>query len=103
MRGFPWTWTGCILAGIQEHNMRIPRHTNAVTRKGLLLLTVALVLLAFWFYRGLDRAFAAPARFSGPINSQPLALSADGSLLAVANPDNNSVTVFDTTHNAKLA
>src|SRR5207247_7086876 len=29
-------------------------------------------------------------------SSQPLALSADGELLAVANPDNNTVTFFDT-------
>ena len=42
---------------------------------------------------------ALPARqaaFSGPTSSQPLALSADGDVLAVANPDNNSVTFFDT-------
>jgi YVTN family beta-propeller protein len=38
---------------------------------------------------------AASARFSGPINSQPIALSADDSLLAVCNPDNNSVSFFD--------
>src|SRR5213594_4422152 len=34
--------------------------------------------------------------FSGATSSQPLALSADGELLAVANPDNNTVTFFDT-------
>src|SRR5438093_12670118 len=34
--------------------------------------------------------------FSGSPSSQPLALSADGELLAVANPDNNTVTFFDT-------
>jgi len=42
---------------------------------------------------------AAPAKraaFSGPTASQPLALSADGEVMAVANPDNNSVTFFDT-------
>src|SRR5262245_12912606 len=42
---------------------------------------------------------ALPARragFDGPTASQPLALSADGDVLAVANPDNNSVTFFDT-------
>src|SRR5579864_8507955 len=83
--------------------MQITCHMNAITRKRLVLVTVALALLTFWFHRGLDHAFAAPARFLGPINSQALALSADGSLLAVANPDNNSVTVFDTTHNSKLA
>ena len=34
-------------------------------------------------------------RFVGPLSSQPLALSSDNSVLAVANPDNNSVTFFD--------
>ena len=43
-------------------------------------------------------------RFTGPTSSQPLALSADDSLLIVANPDNNSVTLFDvSTGNARLA
>src|SRR5262245_10076683 len=39
---------------------------------------------------------AKRAAFSGPTTSQPLALSADGDVLAIANPDNNSVTFFDT-------
>lgn len=34
-------------------------------------------------------------RFTGPASSQPLALSADGGTLVVANPDNNTVTVFN--------
>jgi uncharacterized protein (TIGR03437 family) len=45
----------------------------------------------------------APTRFTGPTSSQPLALNADDSLLAVANPDNNSVTFFDVKNgNTKL-
>ena len=36
-------------------------------------------------------------RFVGPTSSQPLALSANGTLLLVANPDNNTVTLFDVT------
>jgi uncharacterized protein (TIGR03437 family) len=39
---------------------------------------------------------AGPTRFVGPTSSQPLALSADDSLLAVVNPDNNSVSFFNT-------
>jgi len=39
---------------------------------------------------------ARHARPSGPTASQPLSLSADGDLLAVANPDNDSVSFFDT-------
>jgi len=35
------------------------------------------------------------ARFTGATSSQPLALSADDSLLLVANPDNNTVSLFD--------
>jgi YVTN family beta-propeller protein len=35
------------------------------------------------------------ARFDGPTSSQPLALSASGEFLVVANPDNNSVSFFD--------
>ena len=38
---------------------------------------------------------AQEARFVGPTSSQPLALSADGALLAVVNPDNDSVTFFN--------
>src|SRR5437016_6934374 len=34
-------------------------------------------------------------RFVGPTASQTLAVSADDRFLAVANPDNNSVTLFD--------
>ena len=42
---------------------------------------------------------ALPARHAGfgaPTSSQPLALSADGELLAVANTDTDSVSFFDT-------
>src|SRR5204863_252644 len=42
-------------------------------------------------------------RFNGPTSSQPLALSADDSLLIVANPDNNTVTLFDAKTNTRLA
>jgi YVTN family beta-propeller protein len=40
-------------------------------------------------------AAAQTAAFSSPTTSQPLALSADGSLLIVANPDHDSVTLFE--------
>src|SRR5918992_5421005 len=42
------------------------------------------------------RPSAVVARFAGPTSSQPLALSADGSVLAVANPDNDNVSFFKT-------
>jgi YVTN family beta-propeller protein len=61
---------------------------------------VAIVVLAAgvaWIFWPTDSSNAAlqPARFVGPTSSQPLALSADDSLLVVANPDNDSVTFFD--------
>ncbi len=36
-----------------------------------------------------------PLRFTGPMSSQPLALNADDTVLLVANPDNDSITLFD--------
>ena len=39
---------------------------------------------------------AGETRFAGPTSSQTLALSVDGSVLAVVNPDSNSVSFFDT-------
>ncbi len=42
-------------------------------------------------------AWAQPTatRFVGPTNSQPLALSANGAFLVVANPDNDTASFFD--------
>ncbi len=40
-------------------------------------------------------ALQGATRYPGPTNSGPIALSADGSLLASVNPDNNSVSLFD--------
>lgn len=57
---------------------------------------VPAVVAFFWAgmnYGGVEAQ--ETARFQAPTNSQPLALSADDSLLAVANPDNNSVSLFD--------
>ncbi len=60
-----------------------------------------LVLLSFAVLAKPD----TPTRFAGPTSSQPLALTADDAFLAVANPDNNSVTFFDlrADRNRKLA
>ncbi len=69
------------------------------------LLALASLAAALTCDRRLGQVSAqAPLRFVGPTSSQPLALSADDSLLIVANPDNNSVTFFDPKNgNAKLA
>ena len=70
-----------------------------------ILMPVALVAAVLTSNWRMDRVSAqAPLRFSGPTSSQPIALSADDSLLVVANPDNNSVTFFDPKNgNARLA
>ncbi len=56
----------------------------------------ALLLISVGMFQPADGATAAaPKRFPGPTSSQPLAVTADNSFLAVANPDNNSVSFFD--------
>jgi YVTN family beta-propeller protein len=79
-----------------RHSRRLPRAV-----RGPLPALVALTLLGVVYG---DAALAA-TRFAGPTSSQPLALTADGAFLAVANPDNNTVTFFDlrADRNRKLA
>ena len=69
------------------HHVFLPRRPHFWAH--LVLVVVACALL-------LQVVPAKRAAFSGPTTSQPLALSADGDVLAVVNPDNNSVTFFDT-------
>ena len=54
----------------------------------------SLVLATAWGARSVS-ALVEVTRFTGPISSQPLALSGDGAFLAAVNPDNNSVSIFD--------
>lgn len=57
---------------------------------------LALAVIMAWISWPLgDTSAAQASRFIGPTSSQPVALNAEGSLLAVANPDNDSVTLFD--------
>lgn len=65
------------------------------------VLAVALAL----FVPTPDRAAAAATRFAGPTASQPLALTADDTFLAVTNTDSNTITFFDLRNgrNRKLA
>jgi YVTN family beta-propeller protein len=58
---------------------------------GVSLLTATFVFLT----RQIPLSAQAATHFSGPTSSQPLALSANGDFLVVANPDNNSVSFFD--------
>lgn len=52
---------------------------------------------ALLFLAGTSAAWsqATLTRFAGPTNSQPLALSANGAFLVVANPDNDTASFFD--------
>lgn len=61
--------------------------------------SAAIVSVSLMWLGALALHQAAPSaqatRFVGATSSQPLALSADGGLLAVVNPDNDSVTLFN--------
>src|SRR5215510_9770117 len=79
------------------------KHVGKTTATILTALGAITALLGWDFYLGHADAQALP-RFTGATSSQPLALSADDSLLLVANPDNNTVTLFDAKNgNARLA
>ena len=73
--------------------MNITFHSNSAIRA--LLLSAALATI-------IPITNAQVTRFAGPMSSQPLALSADDSLLAVANPDNDSVSLFDLRNNTTV-
>ncbi len=66
---------------------------NSTLLKRSFALAAVVLAACTWYLSG--QTPTPPARFPGPTSSQPLALSADDSLLLVANPDNNSVSLFD--------
>lgn len=68
-----------------------------MTRRGVTFLSCVMAGAAvFALSPRIGRVEAqGPGRFEGPTSSQPLALSASGDVLLTANPDNNSVSVFD--------
>src|SRR5262245_6116135 len=76
-------------------------------RSGAVKLSVSAIvgLLAITFYLATQSRAQVQSRFAGPTSSQPMALSADGTLLAVVNPDNDTVSFFDvqSDSNRKLA
>jgi YVTN family beta-propeller protein len=63
------------------------------------------IVFAVFLQDASNAQVTALTRFAGPTSSQPLALTADGSFLVAANPDNNSVSFFDvrSDRNRKLA
>src|SRR5438093_3191213 len=82
------------LGGNMQNNKAGSLTWTRVWRRHRTMVCTAGGLLAFSLL--LQALPAKPRSFLGPTSSQPLALSADGELLAVANPDNNTVTFFDT-------
>jgi uncharacterized protein (TIGR03437 family) len=85
-------------AAVKEFNMKF-------SKSKVLLMPLALAAAATLVFTSANptRVWAQSIRFTGPMSSQPLALSADDSLLLVANPDNNTVTLFDVKNgNARL-
>jgi len=67
---------------------------NSVVRSLAVVATAAVLIGALEMIESVS-AQTGVTRFDGPVSSQPLALSADGSFLAAVNPDNNSVSFFD--------
>src|SRR5690242_869763 len=76
-----------------------PKNRQTTPRR---ILTAALILVCALSYVGWRAGVHAQSAslFTGATSSQPLALNADGTLLLVANPDNNSVTLFDVANDA---
>jgi len=66
-------------------------------RSGAVRLSASVVigLLAVTFHLAIESRAQVESRFAGPTSSQPMALSAGGSLLAVVNPENDTVSFFD--------
>jgi YVTN family beta-propeller protein len=76
-----------------NHSLVHPRMPRRVPGAPMRLARM-LVVAAAWVAVPLG-AHAQAVRFAGPTSSQPLALSADGAFLVVANPDSNTVSFFD--------
>jgi YVTN family beta-propeller protein len=94
----PVSWT-LFAAGLATFALR-PKVRNRKLLIRAACFGVGPIATAVWFGQGQVLAQAV-TRFSGPNSSQPLALPADDSFLAVVNPDNNSVSFFDVTGDSK--
>src|SRR5215831_8810404 len=87
---------------------RSPSRWLAGKARPIVLITAfaaSIVLLHWQGANAVDPPLTPVTRFAGPTASQPLAISADNAFLAVANPDNSSVSIFDVRNdaNSKLA
>ena len=64
-------------------------------RLGVIAMTALLGVTYVIVQQGSVIAQNPVARFAGPTSSQPIALDASGSIMAVANPDTNSISLFE--------
>jgi len=75
--------------------MQVKKGERGATRLTALVFTAGLIVTAIVAKQELAIAQSAANRFAGPYSSQPLALDAAGGILVVANPDNNTATLFE--------
>ena len=97
-----WMTLGFGIAGLLAFGAREPRRRTTYRRVlksragktsvGFTLVACATVAL---MSTGLITAQSDGSRFLGATSSQPITITADGAFIAVANPDNDSVTFFD--------
>src|SRR5262245_55960756 len=86
----------------QSRAVRAPRPTW--TRLVVPALIIGITISAApWVIKAEDEDDDDGKRYSGPLSSQPLAISANDRILAVANPDNDTVSFFDLKKNRKFA
>lgn len=73
------------------------RSTRRIRPSSLFIVTgvILLALASSIAFQGKVTAVQGVTRFAGATKSSPLALSGDDTLLAVVNPDNNTVSLFD--------
>src|SRR5262249_1960169 len=94
----------CARRNSAERIVRMKKQVKKRTGRTIASLTFGIVLGIAYFGKG-TQAQGPANRFPAEISSQNLALTTDGQLLAVVNPDNDSVSFFDVRNdrNVKLA
>jgi hypothetical protein len=75
-------------------SLRRLRNHRGVMTVALYCALVIFVIAGNWQITS-NAAESEHTTFTGPLSSQPLALTADDAFLASVNPDNNSVSFFD--------
>src|SRR5690349_238302 len=67
----------------------------AASSPSVIAMTVLLAVAYVLVHQELVIAQNPVPRFAGPTSSQPIALDATGSIMVVANPDTNSISLFE--------